>query len=144
MDQELDEFVNKASNRRDKKKAVAFAKLLRRKLNTRFPEFGTDRLISCFGNMLNPSTKGVHLKLVGKFESTKDYLEEKLGEWKAEHGEMMAEEEVMEDEVMEEPKKLSATEALKKRIRDEEARKESRQLAVRGRGGSMSMGSEVT
>ena len=141
MDHELDEFVSKASNKRDKKKAVAFGKVLREKLNTRFPEFGTDRPINCFGNMLNPSTKGVHLKLVGKFDSTKDDLEEKLGEWKAEHGEMM-EDEAMEDQVMEEPKKLSATEALKKRIRDEEARKASRQ--GRGRGSSMTMGSEVT
>ena len=42
MDQEFEEFTTNASNRRDKKKAVAFAKVLRTRMNVRFPEFGTD------------------------------------------------------------------------------------------------------
>ena len=144
MDQELGEFASNASNRRDKKKAVAFAKVLRAKMNFRFPEFGTDRLINCFGNLLNPSTKGVHLKLVGKFESTKDDLEEKLGEWKADHGVVVMEVDEDEEDVEEEPQKLSATEALKKRLREEEARNEQRQMQGGSRAGRMTMGSEVT
>ena len=49
----------------------------------------------------------------------------------------------MMEEEDEEPKKLSATEALKKRIRDAEARREEAQQGGRGRGGRMTMGSEV-
>ena len=143
MDQELEEFMVNPSNKRDKKKAVAFGKVLREKLRFRFPEFGTDRLVNCFGNFLNPSIKGVHLKLVGKFDSTKDELEEKLEEWKAAQGETLEDEDVMMEEEDEEPKKLSATEALKKRIRDAEARREEAQQGGRGRGGRMTMGSEV-
>ena len=78
--------------------------------------------------------------MVGKFESTKDDLEEKLGEWKADHGVVVMEIDEIE-EVPEEPQKLSATEALKKRLKEEEARKELRQGGSRG--GRMTMGSEV-
>ena len=122
---------------------MAFAKVLRAKLNARFPEFGTDRLINCFGNLLNSSAKGVHLKLVGKFESTKDDNEEKLGEWKSDHGLDMMEVDDDEEEVAEQPQKLSATEALKKRLKEQEARKEQQQAQSGSRGGRMTMGSEV-
>ena len=49
-----------------------------------------------------------------------------------------------EEEVTGEPQKLSATEALKKRLKEQEARKELRQVQGGSRGGRMTMGSEVT
>ena len=55
-----------------------FCQVLKERMEDRFPNFGTDIWLNCFGNYLNPGCKGVHLKLVKKFESTKDAMEEKL------------------------------------------------------------------
>ena len=135
MDQEYEEFINNTVNRREKKKAVAFAKVLREEMSIRFPQFGTDRKINCFANFLNPSTKGVHLKLVSKYESTLEELEECLGEWKGDLGrDAMI---VDEDEVEEQPKKLTATEALKKKMKEQEERR------TQGRSGRMTIASSV-
>ena len=82
--------------------------------------------------------------MVGKFESTKDDLEEKLGEGKADHGVVVMEVDEDEEDVEEEPQKLSAAEALKKRLREEEARNEQRQMQGGSRAGRMTMGSEMT
>ena len=71
------------------------------------------------GNLLNPSLKGVHLKLVDKFEETKRQMEEMLVEDGAEMGTPM-EQEKDDDEP---PAKISATEMLKRKIRNEEEKK---------------------
>ena len=55
-----------------------FCEVLQENIRKRFPQYGTDRDLNAFGNYLNPSCKGVHLKLVHKFEQTKALLEEKL------------------------------------------------------------------
>ena len=70
-------------NKRTKKKAVIvmFATVLRDNLAARFSEFGTNRLLNCVGNYLNPSLKGCHLKVVNKLDKTRAVLEEKLVEW---------------------------------------------------------------
>ena len=62
--------------------AVDFANVLRGKLQERFPEFGTDREINCITNYLNPSIKGIHLRLTKKLKDTKATMEEKLKSWK--------------------------------------------------------------
>ena len=78
MDQELDEFINKPANLRNNRKAVKFAEVLRQQLlkENRFPDFGMHRPLNCFGNYLNPSLKGIHLKLKNTLQNTKDLLEE--------------------------------------------------------------------
>ena len=78
---------------------------------------------------MNPSTKGVHLKLVGKYESTLEELEWSLGEWK---GDLVREAMIIdEDEVEEQPKKLTATEALKKKMKEqEEMRTQGRRMTI--------------
>ena len=85
---------------------------MRAKLSDRFPEFGTDRPLNCMGNLLNPSLKGVHLKLVDKFEETKRQMEEMLVEVGAEMGTPMEQEK--DDDGGEPPAKISATEMLKR------------------------------
>ena len=97
VDQELKEFMQNNNNKRNKRKAVVFARILREKLNSRFPKFGTDRSLNCMGNLLNPSLKGVHLKLVDKFEQTKKLMEEKLEEWMGVEMEKPIEEEEQDD-----------------------------------------------
>ena len=94
---------------------------MRAKLSDRFPEFGTDRPLNCMGNLLNPSLKGVHLKLVDKFEETKRQMEEMLVEDGAEMGTPMEQEK--DDDGGEPPAKISATEMLKRKIRNEEEKK---------------------
>ena len=122
VDQELKEFVQNDQNKRNKKKAVLFARILREKLNNRFPQFGTDRSLNCMGNLLNPSLKGVHLKLVDKFEQTKKAMEEKLEEWMGVELVRPIEEE-SKDDGRSPPAKLTVTEMLKRRMRQEEEKK---------------------
>ena len=64
------------------------------------------------GNYLNPSLKGVHLKLFDKFQDTKNDMEEKSNEWEKEESENEIE---IEEESVEPPRKMSPTEILKKR-----------------------------
>ena len=117
VDQELEEII-KDDNKSDI--AKDFASELRTQLQERFPEFGADRELSCFGNYLNPSIKGIHLKLVDKFESTKVDLENKLVTWKS--SEQMEEEEDQdqEHEEVEPRRKLSPTEILKQQMKRKE------------------------
>ena len=65
---------------------------MQEKLKKRFPQYGTTNELNSFGNYLNPCCKGVHLKLVEKFEETKDSLELRLKEWKKDEAEDVIEE----------------------------------------------------
>ena len=77
-------IIEEAKNKSDNRMIMKFTKALREKLQKRFPDFGTDRELHRFGNYMNPSLKGLHLKLLKIFNETKEELEEKLGEWKPE------------------------------------------------------------
>ena len=81
VDQELAEFISDDTNKRTKRKAVMFAIVLREKLDSIFPEYGTDRLLNRLGNYLNSILKGCHLKVVNKLETTRSDMEEQLREW---------------------------------------------------------------
>ena len=83
MDKELEDFIEDKTNRKTDIKAVEFAEVLREELEKRFPEYGTNNLLNAIGNYLNPSLKGIHLKLLKKMDKTKDEMEEKLSEWKS-------------------------------------------------------------
>ena len=138
VDQELKEFMQNDNNKRNKRKAVVFARILREKLNSRFPKFGTDRSLNYMGNLINPSLKGVHLKLVDKFEQTKKLMVEKLEEWMGVEMEKPIEEEE-QDDGRSPPAKLSVTEMLKRRMRQEEEKRDglagvtfSRRASLRG------------
>ena len=62
--------------------AIQFAKELREQLQNRFPELLSGRELVRFANYLAPSLQGLHLRSIGKFESTKRELEAKLQDWK--------------------------------------------------------------
>ena len=81
---ELGDIIKEAKNKSDNRMIMKFTEALREKLQKRFPDFGTDRELHRFGNYMNPSLKGLHLKLLKIFNETKEELEEKLGEWKPE------------------------------------------------------------
>ena len=77
MDKELEDFIDDKTNRKIDIKAVEFDEVLREELGKRFPEYGTNNLLNANGNYLNPSLKGIHLKLLKKMDKTKDEMEEK-------------------------------------------------------------------
>ena len=131
MDKELEEFTNDMVNI---EMARDFASMLQIQLQHQFPDYGTDREMSCFGNYLNPSVKGVHLKISDKFESTKVKLEEKLEMWKREP-EVETDNNNDEPEQDQEPRrKLSPTEQLKMEMKAKELGLGQGSSRGRGRG----------
>ena len=74
MDKEMEQFIDDLEHT-EEKTAINFATVLREKLQRRF---GTDRVLNCIANYLNPALKGIHLKLTKKFEATKEEMEDKL------------------------------------------------------------------
>ena len=121
MDKELEYFIDDVENKEEDNMAVDFANVLRGKLQERFPEFGTDREINCIANYLNPSIKGIHLRLTKKLLDTKATMEEKLKAWKKTE----ALEETVLDEDIEEvatnpapAKVMSPTDLLKKQLKE--------------------------
>ena len=119
MDQEFDEFIKDKENIRNRRKSVRFAEVLRMELQKRFPVFGMDNELNCMGNYLNPVTKGIHLKLVNKFEETKELMEVKVVEWNVVQDDDL-EEEDEDEEVREPPAKLSPTDLLKRKLLQQE------------------------
>ena len=115
MDKDLESFINDDENR-EEQMSIDFAEVLRAKLNERFPEFGTDRELNCIANYLNPSIKGVHLKLIKKLQGTKILMEEKLKLWRVD-----TEETVIVDENEEDTApvvKMSPTDLLKQQLKN--------------------------
>ena len=68
---------------------------------------------------MNPCCKGVHLKLVKKFESTKDAMEDKLKLWKKEPVAVIDTNDEFENTSTQ---KLSPTELLKQQMKEKEMR----------------------
>ena len=120
MDKELEDFIQDKTNHNTDIKAVEFAEVLREELEKRFPEYGTNNLLNAIRNYLNPSLKGIQLKLLKKMDKTKDEMEEKLSEWKSDTVEDDKADDDSEDETEEPPKKLTPTQMLKKRMQQEE------------------------
>lgn len=122
MEQEMKALVD---NRDTDEVAREFCVMLQDKLFVdRFPEYGTQNDLNAFGNYLNPSCQGIHLKLMKKFEDTKKKLEEKHKEW----SELETTEEILENnDDVQLPKNLSPTELLKKQL--------AGNINRRGRGG---------
>ena len=136
MDKELEESSNDMEN---SEMARDFALELQRQMQHRFPDYGTDREMSCFGNYLNPSVKGVHLKISDKFESTKVNMEEKLEIWKREP-EVETDNNPDEPEDVQEPRrKLSPTEQLKMEMKAKELG-QGREAGGLGQGSSRGRG----
>ena len=131
MDKELESLIEDD----DDEVVTEFSVVLQEKMKKRFPQYGTTNELNSFGNYLNPCCNGVHLKLVEKFEETKDSLELRLKEWKKDEAEDVIEEQ--EETAVEPPQKLSPTEMLKKQMKQKEivmskasgGRKRSRQLS---------------
>ena len=110
VDQELAEFISDDTNKRTKRKAVMFAIVLREKLDSIFPEYGTDRLLNRLGNYLNSILKGCHLKVVNKLETTRSDMEQ-LREWNVlQEEEVEVEMDTGEADLKTPPEKLSVTE----------------------------------
>ena len=131
IDRELEEFKEDLDN---SEMARDFASELQGQLLRRFPDYGTDRELSCFGNYLNPSIKGVHLKITDKFDSTKEKLEEKLNTWKQDK-EVDNNDNPDDPEEVEPPtKKLSPTDQLKLALKAKELGPGSSRGRGRGRG----------
>ena len=116
MDKEFDLLIEED----DDDVVTEFCEVLQENIRKRFPQYGTDRDLNAFGNYLNPCCKGVHLKLVHKFEQTKALLEEKLKLWKKEETVHDDLEEEAESLSIEPVSKLSPTEMLKKQMKEKE------------------------
>jgi hypothetical protein len=116
MDKEMEQFIDDLEHT-EEEMAIDFATVLREKLQRRFPEFGTDRVLNCMANYLNPALKGIHLKLTKKFEATKEEMEDKLKSWKEDSMEVTEEDDDPDDPA--EPVqavKLSPTQLLKQQL----------------------------
>ena len=116
MDKEFDLLIEED----DDDEVTEFCEVLQENIRKRFPQYGTDRDLNAFGNYLNPCCKGVHLKLVHKFEQTKFLLEEKLNLWENKetvHDDLAEGAESLSTEPV---SKLSPTEMLKKQMKEKE------------------------
>ena len=54
---------------------MGFARVLKKKLNERYPNNGMNHQILRFGNYLDPRFKGIHLEIAQELTSTKSELE---------------------------------------------------------------------
>ena len=68
----IDEFLGDPSNSRH---GVGFGRELKRQIEQRFPQKGTNNKWRRIGNYLAPQFKGIHLEEENKFFSTKDEIE---------------------------------------------------------------------
>ena len=71
----LQSFIN---NRNNCGFGIEFARELKKQIEKRFPDRGTDRQERRIANYLAPQYRGAHLGPVGKLESTKDEIKEKV------------------------------------------------------------------
>ena len=67
--EELGEFIR---NKKNCQYGVGFARALKRNLEKRVPDCGSEIMENRIANLLDPCTKGVHLRLFDKFEVTKE------------------------------------------------------------------------
>ena len=106
MEQEMKRLV---TNKDTDEVAREFCEALMQNLfSKRFPNYGTDNELNSFGNYMNPSCQGVHLKVINKFKSTKIKLEEELE--KKSKSENKNTQSSRESDSEDSPKKVSPTE----------------------------------
>ena len=125
MFKEIEAFTKNHRASQVTRQALEFSKVLLSKLKERFPQYGMDRELNCMANYLNPALKGLHLKLFpGKFDSTKQLLEEKLMEWNMENGEELLSDEEENNQTETEPvlAQISVTEQLRKQMNQKRGR----------------------
>ena len=67
--EELDGFIKSSSNCQY---GIGFARSLKKNLNLRFPDCGTEVIENRLANFLDPRLKGVHLQMFKKYNDTKD------------------------------------------------------------------------
>ena len=65
----LDQFIN---DRRNNMHGVGFARELKKQLEIRFPNTGSENKYRRFGNYLAPQFRGIHLDVLNKLEDTKN------------------------------------------------------------------------
>ena len=71
MIENLKKFASTASNSGS---GIMLARELIKQLETRFLAYSSRVDLNCYGNYLDPSLKGLHLKLLENFDETKDKL----------------------------------------------------------------------
>ena len=81
MIENLKKFASTASNSGS---GIMFARELKKQLESRFPAYGSRVDLNCYGNYLDPSLKGLHLKLLEIFDDTKNKLGNILQEFTSE------------------------------------------------------------
>ena len=64
----IDDFVTNVDNNRY---GIGFAKELKKQIEKRFPNIGTENKLRRFANYLAPAYKGIHLETVNKLQETK-------------------------------------------------------------------------
>ena len=117
MHAEMDALIN---DRNCEEISKEFCEVLKQKVEERFPDYGTEIWLNCFGNYLNPCCKGVHLKLVNKYAITKQNMENKLKAWQKEPEIDDILDRSAEDEVVSHPKTLSPLDLLKQQMKEKE------------------------
>ena len=93
MMENLRKFASTPSNSGS---GIMFAKELIKQLEMRFPEYGSRVELNCHANYLDPSLKGLHLKLLHKLDDIKDKLSNILVQY-MEENEIHENQEIHED-----------------------------------------------
>ena len=106
----LDEFISNPSN-----SGIGFGRELRRQLEKRFPEKGTNNPLACMANFLSPKLKGIDLEESDKLESTKDLIEKEWNKMKASDDSLLSAVEEQPGEA-DEDIELSPTSKLRKKM----------------------------
>ena len=114
MMEKLREFVSTPSNSGS---GIMFAKELIKQLEIRFPEYGSRVELNCHANYLDPSLKGLHLKLLKKLELTKNQLSDILDQFMVREHDL----EVEEVEEVEEEEEKDDTRSKLRRLMQQES-----------------------
>ena len=75
MKSQIDAFIGKPSNNRY---GIGFARELKKQIEVRFPDTGSQNKLRCFANFLAPQYKGIHLEAIGKLDTTKDNIKREV------------------------------------------------------------------
>jgi hypothetical protein len=110
MHSQIDNFIAKPSNNRY---GVGFARELKKQIEVRFPEVGTENKLRCFANFLAPQYKGIHLETTGKLETTKDDIKREVVRFEDNEVDSELNEGFIEEDTVDTPP-LSPTSQLRK------------------------------
>ena len=108
----IDEFI---VNPRNNRFGIGFARELKKNIEKRFPNTGTDDKVRRMANYLAPQYKGIHLEATNKLESTKDEIKEEFTGLGDDHGEP-------EQDNPDDGAPLSPTSRLRKKLLDKQQR----------------------